>query len=126
LSRQIDDDQLTENTFLDNLWTLACHGGKERRGSGSAGPKLSASEIRQLHEQHGAALLLYARSFAVAAAVDKDLVHEVFLKRLRGEITVPDIPLAYLHRAVRNAALNALRDKSDQKLRAALSVLLRD
>jgi RNA polymerase sigma-70 factor, ECF subfamily len=75
-----------------------------------AEPKLSAAEIRQLYEQHGAALLLYARSFVVDAAVSEDLVHEVFLKLLRGETTVPEIPLAYLYRAVRNAALNTLRD----------------
>jgi RNA polymerase sigma-70 factor, ECF subfamily len=78
-----------------------------------SGPKLSAAEIRQLYEQHGAALLLYARSFVEDAAVGEDLVHEVFLKLLRGETTVPDIPLAYLYHAVRNAALNALRNKSD-------------
>ena len=78
-----------------------------------AGPKLSAAEIRQLYEQHGAALLLYARSFVVDATVGEDLVHEVFLKLLRGETSVKDIPLAYLYRAVRNAALNALRNKSD-------------
>ena len=76
-----------------------------------AEPKLSAAEIRQLYEQHGAALLLYARSFVVDAAVSEDLVHEVFLKLLRGETTVPEIPLAYLYRAVRNAALNTLRDR---------------
>jgi len=76
-----------------------------------AGPKLSAADIGQLYEQHGAALLLYARSFVVDAAVGEDLVHEVFLKLLRGETTVPDIPLAYLYRAVRNAALNTRRDR---------------
>lgn len=82
-----------------------------------AGPKLSAAEIRQLYEQHGAALLLYARSFAVDAAAGEDLVHEVFLRLLRGETTVPDIPLAYLYRAVRNAALNALRDRREDASR---------
>lgn len=76
-----------------------------------AGPKLSAAEIRQLYEQHGAALLLYARSFAGDTAAGEDLVHEVFLKLLRGETEVPDIPLGYLYRAVRNTALNALRDR---------------
>jgi RNA polymerase sigma-70 factor, ECF subfamily len=77
-----------------------------------AGPKLSATEIRLLYEQHGAALLLYARSFVADAAAGEDLVHEVFLKLLRGETSVPDIPLAYLYRAVRNAALNTLRNRS--------------
>jgi RNA polymerase sigma-70 factor, ECF subfamily len=76
-----------------------------------AGPKLSAAGIRQLYEQHGGALLLYARSFVVDAALGEDLVHEVFLKLLRGKTEVPDIPLAYLYRAVRNAALNTLRDR---------------
>jgi RNA polymerase sigma-70 factor, ECF subfamily len=73
--------------------------------------KLSADEIRQLYERHGAALLLFARSFAVDAAAGEDLVHEVFLKLLRGETDLPDIPLAYLYRSVRNAALNALRER---------------
>jgi RNA polymerase sigma-70 factor, ECF subfamily len=73
--------------------------------------KLSADEIRQLYERHGAALLLFARSFAVDAAAGEDLVHEVFLKLLRGETELPDIPLAYLYRSVRNAALNALRER---------------
>jgi Sigma-70 region 2 len=61
-----------------------------------AGPKLSAAEIRLLYEQHGAALLLYARSFVVDAAAGEDLVHAVFLKLLRGETSVPH---------TRNAAL---------------------
>ena len=73
--------------------------------------KLSADEIRQLYERHGAALLLFARSFAVDAAAGEDLVHEVFLKLLRGETELPDIPLAYLYRSVRNAALNVLRER---------------
>ncbi len=62
-----------------------------------AGPKLSAAEIRLLYEQHGAALLLYARSFVADASAGEDLVHEVFLKLLRGDTEVPDIaPLGVL------------------------------
>jgi RNA polymerase sigma-70 factor (ECF subfamily) len=40
------------------------------------------------------------------------VVHEVFVKLLRGQTDVPDVALAYLYRAVRNGALNARRKRS--------------
>ena len=36
-------------------------------------------------------------------------MHQVFLGLLSAEITMPDVPVAYVYRAVRNAALNARR-----------------
>jgi RNA polymerase sigma-70 factor (ECF subfamily) len=72
--------------------------------------KLSASEIKQLYGQHGPALLAYACSFVPDAAAGEDVVHQVFLRLLQGNTVVPDLPVAYLYRAVRNAALNALRN----------------
>lgn len=77
-----------------------------------AGSKLTREGVRKLYEQHAPALLLYARSFVPDSATAEDVLHQVFAKLLRGETTVPDAPLAYLYRAVRNAALNARRNRA--------------
>jgi RNA polymerase sigma-70 factor, ECF subfamily len=74
--------------------------------------KLTREGVRKLYEQHAPALLLYARSFVPDGAAAEDALHQVFAKLLRGETTVPDAPLAYLYRAVRNAALNARRSRA--------------
>jgi RNA polymerase sigma-70 factor, ECF subfamily len=68
--------------------------------------------VRRLYDQHGPALVLYASSFVADGGAAEDVVHGVFLKLLRGKQIVPDAPAAYLYRAVRNAALNARRDRS--------------
>ena len=78
--------------------------------------KLSADEVRVLYDRHGAALLAYARSFVEDAAIAEDVVHQVFVKLLQGKTAVPDAPLGYLYRAVRNAALNARRNGRRQTL----------
>jgi DNA-directed RNA polymerase specialized sigma24 family protein len=65
-------------------------------------PKIGPDSVRQLYEQHGAPLLLYARSFVSDHGLAEDAVQQVFLKLLRGETAMPDAPLAYLYRAVRN------------------------
>jgi RNA polymerase sigma-70 factor (ECF subfamily) len=75
---------------------------------------LSAAEIRRLYERHSAILLAYARSLTKDAAGAEDVVQEVFAKLLRGETGVPDVPLAYLFRAVKNGALNARRKRSGE------------
>jgi RNA polymerase sigma-70 factor (ECF subfamily) len=72
--------------------------------------KLSAAEVRHLYGQHGPALVAYARSFVTDAAAAEDVVHQVFLRLLSQEVEVPDVPVAYVYRAVRNAALNARRN----------------
>lgn len=74
--------------------------------------KLSADDVRQLYTKHGAALVLYACAFVSDGAAAEDVVHGVFLRLLRVDQTIPDIPAAYLYRAVRNAALNARRNRS--------------
>jgi RNA polymerase sigma-70 factor, ECF subfamily len=74
--------------------------------------QLSADEVRRLYDQHGPALVLYASSFVADGGAAEDVVHGVFLKLLGGKQIVPDAPAAYLYRAVRNAALNARRDRS--------------
>jgi len=71
--------------------------------------KLAPENVRQLYERHGPALLAYACSFAADRSHAEDAVQQVFLKLLRGETETPNVPLAYLYRAVRNTALNARR-----------------
>ncbi len=65
--------------------------------------------MRRLYDQHGPALVAYARGFVTDAAAAEDVVHHVFLRLLTAELTKPDAPVAYVYRAVRNAALNARR-----------------
>lgn len=74
--------------------------------------KLTSDDVRRLYAAHGPALVAYACSFAVDAAAAEDAVHQVFLRLLRGDTVVPDAPVAYLYRAVRNAGLNARRNGS--------------
>ena len=66
--------------------------------------------MRHLYDRHGPALVAYARSFVTDAAAAEDVVHQVFLRLLSSEIVTPDVPVAYVYRAVRNAALNARRN----------------
>jgi RNA polymerase sigma-70 factor (ECF subfamily) len=73
---------------------------------------LLPDDVRQLYERHGAALLLYARSFLADRCRSEDVVHGVFLKLLQGSAAMPEEPVGYLYRAVRNAAFNARRDCS--------------
>jgi RNA polymerase sigma-70 factor (ECF subfamily) len=79
------------------------------RGGDLKDEKLGKEEIHRFYEHHGGALLVYARSFALDHSAAEDAVQLVFLKLLRGETVVPDNPLAYLYRAVRNTALNTQR-----------------
>lgn len=72
--------------------------------------KLTADEVRALYDRHGAVLLAYACSFVADGAIAEDVVHQVFVKLLQGKTAVPDAPLGYLYRAVRNAALNMRRN----------------
>jgi RNA polymerase sigma-70 factor (ECF subfamily) len=76
------------------------------------GRKLSQDDVRQLYDRHGPALVVYACSFLVDAAAAEDVVHQLFLRLLGGNTDVPHNPVAYVYRAVRNAALNALRDRA--------------
>jgi DNA-directed RNA polymerase specialized sigma24 family protein len=65
---------------------------------------LSADCVKQLYDRHGAALLAYACSFVTDFPSAEDVVQQVFVKLLQGGISMPDVPLPYLYRAVRNAA----------------------
>ena len=79
------------------------------------GNKLSAEDVRRLYDQHGPALVAYARGFVPDAAAAEDVVHHVFLRLLSAELTKPDMPVAYVYRAVRNTALNARRSNSEAR-----------
>ncbi|HYK39166.1 MAG TPA: sigma factor, partial [Candidatus Eremiobacteraceae bacterium] len=74
--------------------------------------KWNATDVQRLYRHHGAVLIAYARSFLPDAAAAEDVVHAVFLRLLRGDVTAPESELGYLYRAVKNAALNAKRDVS--------------
>jgi RNA polymerase sigma-70 factor, ECF subfamily len=94
---------------LDNFALLVCH--TEWKGTRNlADRKLSADDVRSLYERHGPALVAYACTFVGRFSDAEDVVHRIFLKLLRGNTIAPDSPLAYLHRAVRNASLNVRRN----------------
>jgi RNA polymerase sigma-70 factor, ECF subfamily len=65
--------------------------------------------IRHWYDEHGPALLMFARTVAGEAAAAEDAVHQVFLRLLEGRVPKPDDPRPYLFRAVRNAVLDARR-----------------
>ncbi|QDU60594.1 RNA polymerase sigma factor [Planctomycetes bacterium Pan216] len=71
-------------------------------------PKVDPQQLARLLRERGPALVLYARQWCHAP---DDVVQEAFLRLLRQE-TAPDHPVAWLFRAVRNAALNASRDEA--------------
>jgi len=77
--------------------------------------KLTTADVLALYERHSPVLLAYACSFVSDFAVAEDVVHQVFLKLLHGETKMPDTPIAYLYRAVRNTALNARRSASREQ-----------
>ena len=89
--------------------------------------KLSREEIEQLYAAHGGALLAYACSFTGNRAQAEDLLHQVFARLLRGDVNLPEAPVAYLYAAVRNTALNARRNGERQTpLESASSFVHRD
>jgi RNA polymerase sigma factor (sigma-70 family) len=71
---------------------------------------LSTEDVKRLYERHGPALVVYACGYTKETARAEDAVHGVFYRLLRNSIGVPENPAGYLYRAVRNAALNALRE----------------
>jgi len=73
--------------------------------------ELTPDLLKFLYRTHGAALAAYARCFGLDFASAEDVVQHVFVKLLAGQTQAAQSPLAYLHRAVRNAALNHRRDR---------------
>jgi RNA polymerase sigma-70 factor, ECF subfamily len=71
-----------------------------------------ADQVQQLYELHGRALLAYACAFLRDPSDAEDVVHQVFLRLLRGGVTGAVHSPGYLFRAVRNGALNDIRRRS--------------
>lgn len=74
--------------------------------------KSDKDKLRQLYEQHGRGLIAYSCTFLRGFAAAEDILHQVFERLLRGDIELTDTPAPYLYRAVRNASLNYMRDRS--------------
>lgn len=68
-------------------------------------------QVEKFHAELATALLAYARSFGLDHATAEDTVQRTFLALLEGG-KLPSEPRPYLFRAVRNASLNHVRDRS--------------
>jgi RNA polymerase sigma-70 factor (ECF subfamily) len=73
--------------------------------------RLSAADVRRIYDRHGPALVACACALLSDYSLAEDIVHNVFLRALRGDLAFPESPLAYFYRAVKNTALNAQRDR---------------
>ncbi len=76
------------------------------------------------YEEHGAALLLYARQWTSCVADAEDIVHEAFLAFWRSRRRARD-PLAYLYRCVRNSARRRHREVARRTKRETLTARTR-
>ena len=82
-------------------------------GSGGAITRiLDHQEVKTLYEQHGRVLLAYAVSLLPDRAASEDVLHQVFVKLLQGNVFINGSPVRYLYRAIRNAAFNYRRSHS--------------
>jgi len=74
--------------------------------------KPDKEKLQRLYERHGRGLIAYASTFLRGFAAAEDVLHQVFERLLRGDIELADSPAPYLYRAVRNASLNYVRNRS--------------
>jgi RNA polymerase sigma-70 factor, ECF subfamily len=72
---------------------------------------MNHEEVRRLYEEQGPALLGYACALLGARASAQDALHTVFLKLMNEKETISN-PVPYVYRALRNTALNFLRQES--------------
>lgn len=79
---------------------------------GGSGGKPDREKLRRLYEEHGRGLIAYACAFVSGFAAAEDILHHVFERLLRNGIELEEPPAPYLYRAVRNASLNYVRDRS--------------
>ena len=68
------------------------------------------AEVKALYEKHGSALAAYGCCCGLDFGSAEDVVQQVFLNMLQTRAPLPQIPSAYLYRAVRNGAANYRRD----------------
>ena len=73
---------------------------------------LNKEMVQRLYEQHGRGLLAYACSFVTSVSSAEDILHQVFQRILLGVPEISGSPAAYLYRAVRNASLNQIRQRT--------------
>ena len=76
--------------------------------------RLDRDSVRRLYEAHARGLVAYACSFVTSFATAEDILHQVFERLLRGDLAISGAPVAYLYRAVRNVALNKIRDRASE------------
>jgi RNA polymerase sigma-70 factor (ECF subfamily) len=76
---------------------------------------VSPETLTRLFNEHGAALVLYARQWCAAP---EDVVQEGFLLLARQSVT-PENPAGWLYRVVRNAAISASRSAGRRLRREA-------
>jgi RNA polymerase sigma-70 factor, ECF subfamily len=76
--------------------------------------KLTPDEVKSMYEKHGAPLVGYACSCGLDHASAEDVVQQLFLKMLGTKAFLPKLPLAYLYRSTRNAALNLRRNRRNE------------
>ena len=74
--------------------------------------RIGRDEIRKLYERHSHGLFAYACSFVSSFASAEDVLHQVFERLLRLDVEISGSPVPYLYRAIRNSALNQIRDRS--------------
>lgn len=74
---------------------------QERPCMGNVGPE----QLGRMLDEHGAALVLYARQWCSAP---EDVVQEAFIQLARQPV-LPERPLPWLYRVVRNGAISATR-----------------
>lgn len=75
---------------------------------------LDHQQVKTLYEQHGRVLLAYAVSLLPDRAASEDVLHQVFVKLLQGNIGINGSPIRYLYRAIRNAAFNYRRNHAHE------------
>jgi RNA polymerase sigma-70 factor (ECF subfamily) len=73
--------------------------------------------VGRLVDEHAAALVLYARQWCAAP---EDIVQDAFLK-LVAQRRLPENPLPWLYRVVRNGAISAARSSQRRKRHEALA-----
>lgn len=103
---------IQDKRILDKNAEFVCHTSeKGKQGVHLTTIKLTPGLAKSSYEMHGAALVAYARSYGLDLASAEDVVQQIFLRLLRGQPSAPQVLVAYLYRAVRNAALNHRRDR---------------
>jgi RNA polymerase sigma factor (sigma-70 family) len=84
----------------------------EPQRDGASDHRLKPSDVGCLYVDHGSLLTGYACAILGDRSAAEDVVHQVFTRLLRGDVSIAGRPLAYLCRAVRNTAMNHQRDRS--------------